>query len=811
MKSDRGMIEIFVGVFFTSLSILMLELILTRVFSVTLWYHFAFFAIAVALFGMSTSGIFLYAFPTTFPRQKLGKQLWIFSILFSASIPIALWIVLAIPFRLSWSWTAFASLAAIYLIVSVPFFLGGVCLALVLTHLSRNVSKIYFYDLIGAGIGCLLTIPLLNALGGPTSVLAIALFAGLSTVFFALYSRDKKYLSISAVILGALALLTVGNATSGEMNIKYGHAYVLQGVPESEREYIYDGWNSFSRVTVLDLKRTHYPPGLSATYQGKMPRKYMIQYDGSANTPIIEYSGNLEDVEYLKYTVASLAYHIRDDADACIIGVGGGRDVLTALVFGSKQITGIEINPDTVDVMENKLAAFSGNVYHIPGVRVVLDEGRSWIRRSKNKCDIIEVSLIDTWAATSAGAFTLSENNLYTVEAFVDYLNHLNPDGILTMSRWFFEEPRETLRLVSLGLASLEELGIKNPGQHIIVVRSKSDKRNPHPLATVMMKRSPFTEQETKEIERVAESLDFEVIYTPLSPRDSTFVNLITSADPNSFYQDYEFDVSPPSDDKPFFFYTVKPSRVLLDSFRKEGPPETNNNIGILLLVSLLVISLVLTSLFIVAPLVLFKRKALEGVRGTTSILFYFACLGLGFIMIEIALMQKFILFLGHPIYALTVVLFSLLLSSGVGSYLTSKYRVSSLSLVLVIAGIEILLVIYMVFLPFLFDWGIGYPVGVKILITIALLWPLGILMGMPFPTGIKVVSELKNDIIPWVWGINGAASVLGSVLALVLAISFGYTLVIVLSQLIYLSALLFGTNMMREELVKPARVVSSA
>jgi hypothetical protein len=286
---------------------------------------------------------------------------------------------------------------------------------------------------------------------------------------------------------------------------------------------------------------------------------------------------------------------------------------------------------------------------------------------------------------------------------------------------------------------------------------------------------------------------------------------LITSADPERFYQDYEFDVSPPSDDKRFFFYTVKPSRVLLDSFRKEGPPETNNNIGILLLVSLLDISLFLTPLFIVAPLALFKRKALEGIKGTTSILFYFACLGLGFIMIEIALMQKFILFLGHPIYALTVVLFSLLISSGVGSYLTSKYRVSSLSLALVIAGIGILLVIYMVFLPILFDWGIGYPVGVKILITIVLLWPLGILMGMPFPTGIKVVSELKNDIIPWVWGINGAASVLGSVLALVLAISFGYTLVLVLSQLIYLSAFLFGTNMMRKELVKPARVVSSA
>jgi hypothetical protein len=763
------------GVFFTALAILVLEVSLIRIFSVTLWYHLAFMAVSLALFGIGASGVYVYL------KQGPGllEKLPLFSTGFAVSVAVSMVLLLSFPHPIDVSFGSFLTLLTVYAIASIPFFLGGACLSIVLMELSKDISRLYFFDLVGSGLGSLLVILLLGQFTGPDVVLISGIFASVGTFCFSM--RDRKMASMALILLLGLAALFAVNAGTGTIHVTFAKGF-------EESNLLFEQWNAFSRITVLPgVEGLTLGWGLSPNYDAGSVEQLQIIIDSSAGTQMNRFDGNFSEVEHLKYDITALAYYLDKDK-VLIIGPGGGRDVLTALMFNSSDVTGVEINPIIVDLVKEDYAEFTGDIYSRPDVDIVVADGRSYIRRAPERYDLIQASLIDTWAATAAGAYTLSENSLYTKEAFVEYFEHLDEDGVLTISRFVFQPPQQTLRVVSLSIEALQEFGVDNSEKHFMIFKTPVVYDENLFVGNVLVKKSEFTDEEIALVSSKAEELGFITIYTPNNQSDAVFSELITASDRQGFYDGYLFDVSPSTDDRPFFFHMLR-TKDFLNFFALAPGTEGGqlfNYYAVFVLVSLLGISAVLVVLFIFGPLLLRKRAALD-VKGSMPYLIYFACIGLGFILIEIVFMQRFVLFLGHPVFAFAVVLFSMLVFSGLGSLATSRIK----SLWPVVAGISVFGLLYYLFLSGMFNVALGLDLSARILLSIITLAPIAFLMGMPLPIGIKRTDSFGHSLVPWVWGINGAASVLGSVFAVFLAINFGFGATLLIGLGFYLLALL--------------------
>lgn len=742
------------GVFLISLSALTYELVLMRLASVVMFYHFAFLAVSLALLGMSVAGICIYLLADQFPKNKAAPQAFVSCLLFSLALPLALVAVLKVPpeFELSLrSLTTTEGLGFVLVVcaMALPFFFSGLSISLILTHFGHVASRVYFADLIGASLGCILIIPIMNLLGAIQGVLLIAvLSAGAALVFaWAAGERKRVYIALAAGLV--LGLFAAFNANQGLIRIGQ-----VKGV--TEEEPIYEKWNSFSRVAV------YASDPLSEDLE-----RMSILIDGYAFTAMVQFDGDLSKLEPLKLELASLAYHLTDKKDVLVIGSGGGSEVLMALLFGSESITAVEINPLLMDIVDHRFADFSGQLYSRPGVVAVVDEGRSYIRNSDKRYDIIQATLVDTWAASQAGAYALTENYLYTKEAFVDYLQHLTDDGILAMTRWYVDNPEEMLKMTSLALDAMDELEIAHPEEHIVVARREY-------LGTLLVKRTPFSTQELQAIEEASDTFWFPLVYTPTRQPEQIFVDLVNSTDRENFHRAHglECGVSSSTDNQPFFFFCE----------------QTDTLIFLITIVSLL------AGLLILAPLIASRGRSLrELVTGYSGALLYFACLGAGFLMVEIVLIQRFVLFLGHPVYAISVILFSLLFFGGLGSHLSGRFgpeRRGSYQKGALL-GLVLLLGLYNLGYSGFLQTFTGLDIVYRIGLTVLVLCPLGLLMGMPFPLGIAAVHGREPRLVPWAWGINGTLSVLGSVLAAMLSISFGFTLALLVGQLVYFVALL--------------------
>jgi Spermine/spermidine synthase domain len=746
--------RIYLGIFLISASVLMLELILTRIFSVKLYYHYAFMVISLALLGSGASGVYVYLFPESFRPERLERQLFWASWLFAVSIPLALSLILQLDFQLDFTLRQLSRVFLLYAIPAIPFFLGGFCISLAMTHLSANVSRLYGFDLAGAACGCLLVIPLLNYLGGPQAMLSITLSACLACWLFS--SRDSSVtkrwrwlpLLVAAPVFGVL----VGFSNHPLLKIKYVKGRI-------EGEPLFSKWNSFSRITVVQVDND--------------PQNTWIIMDGDAGTLLPRFDGDLKRWSFLKTRVSSLAYQLKKDAQTLIIGPGGGIDVLTALVFENRRITGVEINPIIVNnVMRGHFREFTGNLYFRPEVQIYVDEARSFIRKTQEQYDIIQATLVDTWAATAAGAFALTENNLYTVEAFKDYFSKLKSDGILTFTRWNLEPPQQDLRLVSLTRSAMQELGIPHPERSIIVVRER--RQSEAVACTFLFKKSGFTDHEVKTVEAVSQANSFDLLYTPQTRPNNPFAQLVTTDTPKGFYLDYPYDVSPSRDNRPFFFHTVRLRHVWRSLFLSWESKKTNVGILVLFLVSIAASVLVLV--FILVPLCWFRRSAFMARRDLREISYFF-CLGFAFILVEMTLIQKFILFLGQPVYALGVVLFSMLLFSGLGSFFSARFFAapSPQSIRKVCLLLAALVVVYLLALPYFLYHLVGLSMLAKAFLVIALQMPLSFIMGMPMPLGVRRLHHSSVQLIPWAWGMNGSASVLGSILTVLVAVNAGF------------------------------------
>ena len=764
----------------TTLATLLLELSLTRIFSVVFYYHFAFLAISIALFGLGVGGVLSYlvaSWPGSLFR-KLGRV----SLINSMLVLLAMLFVLTRGADV----TTF-DLAVIYFAIALPFVGSGIIVSLVISEGIERVDRLYFFDLLGAAGGCLALVLLLNTFGGPNTVMAVSvLFAAAAAVWFSL--AGVKSGRIVSVFVGLLfTVMVIGNMRYHLLEIRYAKGQKLS--PEH-----FTKWNSISRI------------GMARFEDGGE----MIYIDADASTAVANFDFDhlsLKDRNFLLHQAPSIPYNLRPGAKTLVIGPGGGWDVSRALASGSHDVTGVEINPIIGTDIMRKMPQLSQGLYLRPDVHINIEDGRSFVRRSPEKYQVIQATLVDTWASTAAGAFALSENNLYTTEAFRDYLSHLTDDGLLTFTRWGFDPPRESLRLVSLAIAALGELGEHDAARHVLAGRlgTQAQVSGFGALDTVIISRKALSDADVARAREAFQAAGMSVLYVPGDGPATEFGRLLLAKDPGAYERGYQFDITPVNDNRPFFFYTVQPRDIAAYLLRSGGAADAKVNIALPKLFAALVVSVFAVAIILLLPPVVLGTK-LPHERSVRSFLLYFLAIGAGYILIEVALIQKFVLFLGHPTYALTVVIFSMLVSSGIGSFVSRKVTGDRNNrLVAVLALAAVLVGVLAAIVQPVLTAGVGLPWAEKVIATVLMIAPAGFVMGIPFPTGLRLLEKRHEPSVRWAWSLNAAASVLGSVGALMLALYLGLVQTMLIGGGLYLCAMavILLSPMVRER-VKP-------
>jgi len=774
-----------IAIFLLSLGVLLYELTLTRLFSVLMWYHFASLSIAAALLGFALGGVLVHLRPSLVPERNFPSCLIPWTALFgvSAAIPFFLLGLARLkpdilfpllsffhqpyfqPFRqapLGPSPAAVLSMVVLYTVIMVPFLAAGIVLAgLFLRLRAGRIGYIYAADLAGAAGGCIIFVPGLQLLGAPSLLLMAGAVAFGSVAF--LSKKTGRYIALGLVLITSVLAFYNG---SGDRLVRLQYA---RG--QYEPDIRFSAWNALSRVVVYPLSRWEAERawGISRRYTGEYPGNMGMLVDDAGYTPIIENRDRDSSPPWAPWHIISLASHLRPAADTLVIGPGGGRDILAALGTGARQVTAIEINPLIVKAVDETFRKYSGGPYSLPGVKVIVGEGRSELARLGEKFDIIQASSVFGEISPSAGAFSLSANFLYTREAFGEYWDHLKDDGILSLTRSVFG--LRSLRLVSLARDLLTAKGGADPEDSIAVIRERG-------LATVLVSRRGFTSTEIKELHRLATESGFTIEYLPGTVTEGRFGDVVRGLD----VTDGRFDLSPPTDDKPFFYNNVPKSRFFNVFFK---PNERGERHIIILRTMAALLILPLLALLLLPAL---KRKAHRTEQGLpvwrASI--YFAAIGSGYIIVELVMMHRFALFLGNPTYSLTVVLAALLLSSAAGSFWAGKndQRIQKMLPGLQVALFLLILIVWIV--SGALSPSLRLSSGWRVLITMLIMAPPGFVMGIFLPVGLSFLSRNGRSFVPWAWAVNGAASVAGSLGSIVMAMNFGYSRALMLGVLCY-------------------------
>lgn len=759
------------GLFLTTFATLTLETLDTRLLSVLTWYHLSFFAVSVAMLGMAAGAVHVYLGGDRFSGEHAASALARTTAWFAASIPLGHAVNLSCPFLTEMTANGFVSLSINTLALAGPFYLSGVVVAIALTRIPGRIGIVYAVDLLGAALGSLMVLALLE-LGSITSaVLGTSLAAALGALCFALYAGIKRPFGYALLALALLGLLVQNTVSIDHLRVAYSKGRLIPPISTH-----YERWTVHGQVVAMPAER-RWPPfwGPSPTAQGRMPitigRRLVI--DGDADTVMTQWDGKRESLFWTQYDVSSLPYTIRVGGDDAVIGAGGGRDLLSALWGQAKTVTGIEINSALYGLHVGEARKFS-NLVDQPNVTLVHDEARSYLTQTNKRFDVLQMSLIDTWAATGAGAFTLSENGLYTREAWKVFLGALKPTGVFSVSRWYFPQfANETARLVGLATAALIDAGVQDPSKNLAVLAVGT-------VATLMVSKTPFSPQDLATLDAKSKEMQFTWLVGPEGrgtvPLLQKIVASHTLAELDLAVADPQFDYRPPTDERPYFFNLVKPTttfstRELLD----RGGILAGNLLATVSLAALLVVVAILVLLVVIGPLI---RSGLPHMSRKTFSLSvgYFAAIGAGFMMIQIGLMQRFSVYLGHPTYAVAVILFSMILATGVGSLISDRIPIERSKVAVVAIPLITAAVIGVVALLLqpVFEGTIQYPLLKRATITVGLVAPTAIMLGMFFPMGMRLVARLSEDAMPWMWGINGACGVLASVIAVAISMWAG-------------------------------------
>jgi hypothetical protein len=764
------------GLLLTSQAILALEMIDTRLLSVLTWYDLSFFAVSTAMFGLSVGAVRVQLGGAQFEGSAAYLQLRRCSRWFALSLVLCHLANLALPLALTDTltdkFTWFCSLIAL----GVPFYLGGILVTIALTRIDAPVGQIYATDLLGAALGTLLFVWLIVAMGLPSAAFVVGATAVLGSACF-----HPPRQAVLLVLIAAL-LVTLGcyNVTQPKgFRVLYSKGTIL--LPD---DVLFEEWNVHSMVMAFKPKLMpilYWTAGKGAG--GVLPQVWMF-IDGSAGTSMTAWDGKRESLDWCRYDLPSLIYHLRKGGNAAIIGVGGGRDVLAALWGQSQTVTGIELNKIFVDFLIGPLRTFA-NLYPRRDVRLYNDEARSYFTRSKDKFDTLQMSMIDTWAATGAGAFTMSENGLYTKEAWKMFLEHLKPGGMFSVSRWFSpDRVSETTRMIALGTDVLLDRGAAHPSAHIALVSRGQ-------LATMLLSTLPLTPTDLRTLQSECALYDFKILLAPGRPPADTFLGaVVASKNPQELRRtlaQQPFNYTPPTDDQPYFFNLLTPRSFLhLDQIQSKGVVDGNIR-ATTTLVLLFCFALVLTVALILVPLWRTGKPDLPG-RGFSDGLLYFATIGLGFMFVQIPLMQRFSVYLGHPSYSVPVILFSMILFAGLGSALSDQLPLAAARWAPLV-GAAVLLLLSLAVKPICgatLALGLLPRCGVVVLVVA----PVALVLGFFFPLGMRLMRQVPGDVTAWMWGANGACGVLASIVAVMISIWAGINSNFMLACLLYLGLL---------------------
>jgi hypothetical protein len=779
----RNKLFFYTGVFLLCMSVLMQQIIQTRILSVVAYYYLAFLTISMAMFGLTVGALIVYYGGPKFTHKSLPHDLRRTSVLYALSTAICLALQLASVAVTVPTVTGVIIWLKIILLLGAPFVFAGMAISLALTRSHFPIGIVYGVDMAGAASGCLGAASLLNITDAPSALLITAGVAGIAAFCFdasgtpTAHSRLRRYslnFTSPLALAAALAVLGALNMTS---NRGLQPAFGKEGI-EFRDNFEHEQWNSYSRVVAYRSQiEEPWLWGRSATLvPGQRVEERLLNIDGSAATYMPRFNGDLSSVEFLRYDITNLAYYVRNAGRSAVIGVGGGRDILSAHLFGFRDITGIELNPIFIDFLSNpkRLRAYAG-IVDLPRVRLLVDDGRSWFARTHDKFDLIQMSMIDTWAATGAGAFALSENGLYTTEAWKLFLNALTPRGIFTVSRWHAPaSPVETARVVSLAVSALIASHTDHPREHIYLASSSR-------LATLIVGKSALTPTDVNTLNSAVDRLQFKTLIEPNKPASEPILEFLlasqTLEELNHQPSEYVLDVSPATDARPFFFNQLRLKTVsdLATVFSVGQFPETYHVLGGNLLALRTLALLVWLAALLVTFVIIWPAWTMGVVAGDRFIWVascYFGLIGAGFMFVEIGMMQRTSIFMGHPTYGLVVVLFSIILSTGLGAVISQHLPIW------IVAPNALLLSLYLGAVPGWLPRMEGYFQSANMLtrsaIAILSILPAGLMMGNAFPTGMRLVSTLgAHRVLPWYWGINGATGVLASGLAIACSISF--------------------------------------
>ncbi len=663
------------------------------------------------------------------------------------------------------------------------------------------MNSLYAADLAGAAVGTILFFILLRITDAVSFVILVAALPALAAYFL---TRRR-----AALVICLLFVLVAGaNHFARFFRIEWQKVETGQLNIAVDTATEWEAWTPFSRVTIANYLDSAFGWGTSPAFPEEFPdykvgQKNLV-IDAAAATIITMRGRSIEELHHLRYDITNLAHFLVPDARVAVIGVGGGRDILSALHFRQKEVWGIEINGQILAALNGPYRDFTYPFAEMPNVHLVHDEARSFLERTGERFDIIQASLIDSWAATASGAFVLTENSLYTVEGWKVFLSRLTDRGVVTMSRWYYRKrPGELLRLASLAYEALAASGVEKPAEHIMLAATAFSGDIPDDLdpaekrrreeesygtGTIIVSKKPFDGDAVHAFLTACERYRFEVLLAAGYEGQSVFQHIVDPAKRKAMIAAYPLELSAPTDDNPFFFNMLRPSALLkYRGIEKEGPLNTNLGAVRNLFILLGIVTALALLLVIVPILSAMERKSAAMLRHPWSL--YFAAIGLGFMLIEIALIQKFTVFLGHPTYSLLVVLCTILLFTGFGSWLAGRLKGKLKPLhifILLIAVVTAAGGVNMFVLPHLS----GLPLAARILYSAGVMAAIGTVLGMPFPTGMASLTGEQKEWGPWLWGINGALGVVSSVLATALSRFFGISVTFFAGVAAYLLAL---------------------
>lgn len=737
------------------------QILITRFFSVMLYYHFAFAAISLAMLGLTRGAMEVYGEPERYAPERVGVEFARHATWFAISSVGAMIAFLSLPLVIPGEYLPMVLMATTVAFVW-PFTEGGVCITLLLTRLPFGGGWLYAADLLGAAVGCLGLIFALLVVDPVSATLWIGAFAACAGWVVVRESDDVRSLRLSSTVALTLAIaasIHTGLAASGK-----SHFGVFWAKGYQQTGTLFERWNTYSRIRVRALGETvPFGWGFAHPQQTKVDQ-HLLDIDADAGTVITRLDGDIGKLSYLKDDVINAAYLVQPPVDVAVVGVGGGRDVLSALLFGAKRVRGIEINPAIFEVLTDKFADFSGHLDRQPGVSLVNAEARSYINGSSERYDLVQISLIDTWAATAAGGLTLTENRLYTVEAWDDFYRALKPGGLLSVSRWYKPDIHrgEFYRLVAIAASALQRKGVlaADLPNHVIAV-------NVGDVVTVITRPDTLTDAQWQGARTRFLAQGFRILLGPDVTFDAVTSALLSGKADATFFESLPENITPSTDDNPFFFYTAR----LRDAVTTYSSLFGNNNAAITLTRSLVVLTLLACGYYIIVPFVRQARRM--PLSALTPPVTYFSAIGMGFMLIEISQMQRLMVFLGHPVYSLGVVLFTILLFGGIGSATVGAHPPRSSAVIARVIGLVTTLVVAGLLTPLVTTWARSEATDMRILVSMLLLAPPAFCMGMMFPLGLNIWRR-HSELLPFFWSTNGITSMFASVLGMALSIEVG-------------------------------------